>query len=150
MDVEIDGKLHTINLTPPDGQFTPFFLVECTNLIEIDITDCFEINPQDFIECVVFAKKLQKVVMDKCSQFSMSQLVKMFQHLVQIRIISLVACQGLDFSAAYCIISSSHSVEKMDFEPRNVGNIPDWWRFKSIFFTVDFGPSFLSKFSGTL
>ena len=143
MDVDIDGQLHTINLTPPNGQFTPFFLVECINLIEIDITDCVGINPQDFIECVVFAKKLQKVIMDKCSQFSMYQLVQMRQ-------ISLVACQCLNFSAAYCIISSSHTVEKMDFEPRNVGNIPDWRRFKSIFFTVEFGLGFLSKFDGKL
>ena len=67
-----------------------------------------DIDVQTFIECVVFAKKLEIVTMDHCTQFSMYKFVKMFSKLNHINKILLVGCEKLNFAHAYLIVSSGN------------------------------------------
>ena len=148
--IEVNGMVKQVDITKRVGEFSPFFLVHCRNITELDVSDSTEIVPSNFVDCVVYARKLQRVVMDRCHQFSMFQFMKMFKYLMQMQVISLVQCQCLDFTAAYCLCTYSWNMREIDFEPRNVGNTPDWRRFRGIFFQLKIGNAFMSKFHGLL
>ena len=145
-----NNQLHFIDVTPTIGYFTPKILLDCMMLIDLDISDAFKLDAQDFVECVVFARNLQKIVMDRCVQFSRSQFRQMFKYLLKMQSISLQGCIPLDFCTAYCVISYSEDMNYFNFEPTHVGNIADWRRFKAIFFQVKLGTNFLSKFPQNL
>ena len=139
-DVEFEDRIRTIDVTelvPPCNAFT---LLYFPNINEKDMTGMIHINAQDFVECIGFVNNLQFVTLDHCTQFSAYQFMAIFDTLSECRWISLLRCQSLESTPAYCIMSSCPKLKFMEFKVSNEwSRTRDWRRVATIFYKVRFG-----------
>ena len=139
-DIEFDDGIKTVDITEHVPVCTAFTLLYFPNILELDMTGMIHINPQDFIECIGFVAKLQFVTLDGCTQFSQYNFMRIFDQLPECRWISLLKCQTLESTAAYCIMASCYKLKFIDFELSEIwSSARDWRRLRSIFFQVRFG-----------
>ena len=139
-DFECDEGICTIDVTDKIPPCSAFSLIYFPNIIELDITGMVELNAQDMVECISYARKLQFVTMDKCKQFNKYHFIKIFDELPECKWILLLQCQSLDYTTAYCILSSCNKMKFFDFEVDQKWSCKsDWRKLLSIFLNVRFG-----------
>ena len=139
-DIEFDDGIERTDVTHHVPVHNAFVLLYFPNITELDLTGMTHMNPQDVVECISYVWKLQFVTLDFCTQFSPYHLMKIFQQLKECRWISLVRCQSLDWTPAYCITSSSSKLKFIEFEMSHRWTSPShWMQLRNIFLTVRFG-----------
>ena len=146
-DIEIDGKVSSVDLTQIIGYFKPELLVYFCNIQEIKISGCPEIPCATFVDCIVSCSQLKKIEMTGCIQFTEKMLVKMFNKLLALQYIDCSFCAGVTFASAFNIVSHLHDLFMISLEPKFRGaEMTDWKRLIVTFTNVKFGVSILSVF----
>ena len=147
-NVTTDESKMKLNWSGIHGELPTFNILNYPNLVEVDITGCVGIVPDEFVDVIGYASSLKILKLNGCNQFTQYHMVKLFDQLVQLEEISLVQCQRMPFTAAYCICSGLKNLRYIDLEPANIQEeMKDWKRMLAIFFYVQFGPVFKSALS---
>ena len=142
-----DSTLMEIDLSNQISGFSPMLFIYMNNISEIDISGCTSLPLIDFMDCIVFCKKLKVLNMIACKQFSELHLLQFLPELDSLISLNLEECQELSFPVAYWIISSLQNLRLIDFIPRRAATeYSDWKRLFEIFFQVQFGVSFKRLF----
>ena len=140
-----NGLIHQFDWTPYIGTCTAFTLLSFPNLLELDMSSCDNLLPNDIVDCIGFLRDIQVIKFDRCKQFTQYHFMKIFTQISKIKRASMLKCTTLPFTAAYIICSSLPNLHEIDFEPCNIKiEEHDWKRLRAIFFKVQFGENFRS------
>ena len=128
------------------GNISAYTFLYVPNLVQLDLSRCTTIVPEDFVDVIGFVKNLKVITLDGCIQFSQHHFVNIFKQISSVEHLSIVECQPLPFTAAYCICSFLKELKFFDFEADNINlEMKDWKRLRAIFFKVKFSPKFLGE-----
>ena len=145
--VNYKDEVLEIDLTGNFGSFEPQYLLYLSNITQINIAGCTEIEPTFFVDCIGSCTKLVKFEMQGCIQFSEKMLVKIFNNLPNLRYIDCTACVEVTFASGYNIVAPLKQLLNINLEPK-FANLEraDWKRLIQIFRLVTFGHSIMRIF----
>ena len=114
--------------------FTPFHLIYCVNLVQLDLSGCDYFRASDLEDSVQRCQRLQHLSLVGCYQLREYQLVRMFCNLKDLEYINCSDTDRMHFASAYWVVSSLSKLTHFYFDER----FPhyerrDWAKFKRIF-----------------
>ena len=116
-----------MDITSKIGSFSPFLFVYLNTISEIDISGCRSIDANEFTDCVLYCKKLEKLTMTSCTQFSEGHFLQFLPRLTNLYLIDLARCQEIAFVGSFFIVQSIESIRYFNFEPKNPQeDVSDW------------------------
>ena len=145
--VKYKDEILEIQLTPNFQTFQPQYLLYFSNICEINISGCTQIEPTLFVDCIGACNKLLKLEMTGCIQFSEKSLFKIVQQLPLVRYLDCTACVQVTFATAYNVVSALKELIMINLEPKfPLEENQDWKRMIQIFRRVKFGHSIMRIF----
>ena len=122
--------------------FNPNHLIFCSSLTHLDISNCFEMDPERFVENVKSCQLLNYFILVNCTQFSEKHLTTMLSSLPNLRYIHGTGTEGISFCNALYIICSLLKLRAINLELKYIYfERSDWIRMMNRFPSIQFGHS---------
>ena len=107
-----DGIQDTIN------NFQPSMLNYCHDLEELDVSYCLTLNPDQFLQSVLYCKSLKVFKFRACTQFSEGQITEMLSNLVTLLYVDGCKTEPIRFCNFLLIICSIKELNCIGLEPK--------------------------------
>ena len=121
------GTLLQFDISDHVRQFNSTLFVYLTNIQEIDVHGCRFLDPNLFVDRIVFVRNLKKLIMRSCTQFNEMHFIKMLLELLHLLYVDLASCQQISFDVALCLTSELPQLMFINFEPKNSKEDVCYW-----------------------
>ena len=147
-EAEVDGFFIFSCVANAIGQFKPQMLAYLHDIVEVDITGCVDIDPDDFTDFIQSCSKLRFLYMSGCYQFQKAHIVEFMQNLPNIQTIDVTECSKLDYQSIYELLEVLFNLKIFHFDPEEILSSRFKWRqlVKDAFVRVEFSQSLIMHF----
>ena len=127
------GTIVNHDITPVVGEFDPSLLCYLDGIEEVYMTKVCNVSPIDFVEILPSLSNLKVIVLDGCSQFHESHIVKICENNVSLQHIDVRNGTGLSFETVHYILGCLNDIFYLGFDPKHVDRVKDWQKMMRIF-----------------
>ena len=119
----------------------------CLNLCKLDMSDCWNINPQLVIVAIQNCSHLKEISLENCTQFTEQQMTQMLTSLEKLEFINCTGTQDMIFCNGLQIVASLWYLKAFNVEPKYITfEKKDWERLVETFHLIKFGHLIMRMF----
>ena len=129
-----------VDISDRIGVFTPTIFLYLSNISEINVHGCQFIDPNLFVDTIVYCEFLCKLDMENCNQFSELNLVTFLPKMKELKSVNLARCCNLGFDSVLWIINETRKLELINFDPKDaLKDVKMWELLLRHFLNIQFG-----------
>ena len=142
--VTYDGEFgeEDVDYTKDIEPFCPTYLGHCQFLMHLDISGCSQFDADLFTASVVQCKRLKKIALVSCLQFSEVNLMVIFKALLMLEDIDCSGCSKIKLANARTTAEILQKLSRFMFEPKFPFTYhKEWDKFLNDWKYITFSPS---------